>query len=347
MIAATLGSAVSALQAQDCVWTEALRPVVARVHEGDQLSGGEAPVPDRTATDRFCTARSPCAGIAPGGLAADSSGLLYTTHPEGGYVDVRDPRGEIVSKREGFMRPFAIALDVTGRVYVGEQTAGRVGVFDAAWNRQFYLGQGDGEFVNPTGIAVDPEGAGWIYVTDGATHQVRVYDGAGTFIFAFGGKGSAPGRFDFPAGIHLRPARGSVPTRLFVSDQNNDRVQILDDRGNFVSCIGGDGGTRRFGRITGLVSDRAGRLFVADSFQGQVWVFDRNGALLDRVGEFGSAPGRLMTPLGLTIVDRRRIGAVGSSKLYVASFNTGRVEEFGLSSEVSALERRAEKDGRR
>lgn len=299
VLAAALALAVAAVGAQECVWEEARRAEAAQSGRPD--------------------ARGFATDDAPAGLATDDAGRIYVSHPDAGNVVVLDREGRRLSEKRGLERPLAVAADAAGRIYVGEQLPGRVGVFDPDWSFQFYLGQGAGEFLVPTGIAVDPEGAGWIYVADGGAHEVRVFGADGTFLFAFGGLGSGPGQFDFPAAIHLVPGLDELPARLYVSDQNNDRIQILDTQGSFVSCIGGDGGTRRFGRVTGLGRNRLGTLYAADSFQGHVWVFDSAGALLTTVGEFGSTPGHLMTPLGLAIV---------GDTLLVASFNTGRVEAF-------------------
>ncbi len=312
LFAGLFGSVALAAAAQECIWIEPLKQNL----PGTRLQKATPGSP------KWLGFVDLGEGPAPAGLATDAAGLLYATHPEQGIVDVRDAGGDVVSISGAFDRPYAIAVDDKGRAYVGEQDPGRVGVSEEGWRLQFYLGEGDGEFVNPTGIAVDSAGAGWIYVTDGGTHEVRVYGADGIFLFAFGGPGSGPGLFDFPAAIHLVPADSDDPTRLYVSDQNNDRVQILDEDGIFLACIGGSPGSQRFGRVSGLVTDTLGRLFVADAFQGLVWSFDADGALLGTVGEFGSARGQLTTPLGLAIRD----GA-----LHVASFSTGRVEAFGLS----------------
>ena len=77
------------------------------------------------------------------------------------------------------------------------------------------------------------------------------------------------------------------------------------------------------GRSQALFVDNAGRVFVADSMQGLVNVFDADtGLSLGGIGDFGAAPGQLNLPLGL-VMD-------GFSRLCVASANNSRVELFGV-----------------
>ncbi len=258
---------------------------------------------------------------APGRVATDGAGNVYTTDPQAGQVFVRDQYGRLFSVMEGFNRPFGIAVDNNGKIYVGEQGRGSVAVFDQHWNLLNVFGEGDGEFLIPNDITIDPQ-SGSIYVSDSGAYTIKVYSADGNLISSFGGKGAGEGQFNFPAGLYMSPIG-----ELFVADQNNDRIQVFDRNGNFLRCIGGSGGfsfSRKFGGILGLTGDSRGRLYVADAFQGYVQVFDRLGYVLSTVGSFGQGPGQLRTPMGLAIDIHNR--------LFVASVNTARLEVFGLDS---------------
>ncbi|MBI2998789.1 MAG: NHL repeat-containing protein [Deltaproteobacteria bacterium] len=257
---------------------------------------------------------------APGRVAVDGSGNVYTTDPRAGQVFIRDQYGRLINVLEGLNLPLGIAVDNAERIYVGEHGKGSVTVFDQQWNRLNVFGQGDGEFLIPNDIAVDPQ-SGWIYVSDSGAHTIRVYAPDGTLLSSFGGPGTGPGQFNFPAGLYMSPLG-----ELFVADQTNDRIQVFDRNGNFLRCIGGSAFSfsSKFGRILGLTGDSQGRLYVADAFQGYVQVFDRFGYRLSTIGTFGNGPGQLRTPMGLAIDIHNR--------LFVASANTGRVEFFGLDS---------------
>lgn len=258
---------------------------------------------------------------APGPIAIDDAGTLYITDPGTGRVFVKDPLGRSIGLLEGFATPLGIAIDRAGRFYVGEQGRGSVTVYDQGWNPLFVLGRGDGEFLMPNDIRVDPA-TDRIYVVDSAAHAVKIYLADGSLLSVFGGKGSGPGQFDFPAGIHVSPLG-----ELFVTDQNNDRVQVFDLNGSFLRCFGKSGWfsfSRKFGRLQGITGDALGRLYLADTFQGYVQVFDRWGVALAEIGSFGEARGQLRTPVSVAIDPYNR--------LLVSSANNARVELFGLDS---------------
>jgi len=265
------------------------------------------------------TLRSVSEGLRAPGRVAVAEATLYTTDPNTGSVLVTDPHGGIIAAHSGPGAPYAIAVDSSGSVLVGDRADGSVTRYDDAWQQLGSLGQGAGEFVIPTDIATDPDpGLGRVYVTDGGAHEVRVYGPDGGLIRVIGGHGTAPGQLDFPSAVWV-----STGGEVYVADQNNDRVQVFDRDGAFLRCFGNQGdGDRKFGRIQGLTGDSQGRLYVVDAYQGQVRVFDPQGVELSAIGSFGELAGQLRTPSGLAIDDNNR--------LFVASVNTGRVEVFGL-----------------
>jgi hypothetical protein len=257
---------------------------------------------------------------APGRVAVDALGRSYTTEPTAGRVVVRDAWGRWVGMKEGFLRPLAVAVGVTGDILVSELGTRSVSVYDSDWNLQYKLGQGEGEFVLPNDLALGPLGD-VVYVSDGGAHQIRLYDlPGGALRGTLGGPGSGIGQFNFPAGLYVSGA-GEV----FVADQNNDRIQVFAADGSVLRCFGRSGGmalNNKFGRLLGLTGDALGRLYVADGFQGQVRVFDSEGVELAAVGTFGAGAGELATPMGLAIDSYGR--------LLVGSVNNRRLERFGL-----------------
>lgn len=257
---------------------------------------------------------------APGRIAIDGSGKIYSTDPQSGQVFVRDKYGRLVGSVGGLAKPLGITVDNAGRIYIGEQGEGRVSVFDDQWNFLMFVGQGNGEFVIPNYIALDSQ-SGWIFVSDSGADTIKVYSAAnGSFLTFYGTRGNGPGQFNFPTGLYFSPSG-----ELFVADQNNDRIQVLDRNGNFLRCIGASGGmsfATKFGRIQGLAGDSLGRLYVADTFQGYVQVLDSAGNALSTIGSFGDGAGQLRTPMSVAIDP--------SNRLFVSSVNNSRLEIFGL-----------------
>lgn len=263
--------------------------------------------------------RSYRAGLnAPTRLAADAAGNVYVTDPVRGAVVVRAADGHIVSRRTGLGQPIGIAVGADGRIYVGDASSGAVAVFAPDWQLLFLLGRGEGEFLSPGAIAIDP-GTGNAYVADGKMHLVRVFDRSGALLTGFGGFGPEEGRFNFPAALFVDGAR------VLVADQMNYRIQVFDLAGGFLYCFGSQGsGAGRFNAPQGLAVDGAGRVYVADAFEGRIQVLDAGGGFVAYLGDFGEEPGRLRVPTDLVIDP--------SNRLFVAAANNARLEIFGLES---------------
>ena len=79
-------------------------------------------------------------------------------------------------------------------------------------------GTGDGEFVDPDGIAIDTGDN--IYIADRNNHRIQKFDSAGNFSFLWGSNGSGNGQFSDPSGIEI----DSVG-QVYVVDRNNHRIQ--------------------------------------------------------------------------------------------------------------------------
>lgn len=279
--------------------------------------GGTSTVPAPEAT----LLRSEGDGLrAPGRVAVDRDGRVYVTDPTTGRVVVRDRFGRPLPAFQGLAEPLALAVGWEREIYVGELGHGSVSIFNRAGELLDRLGQGEGEFIQPVDLAVDPDpGLRSIYVADAGTHEIKVYSPAGARIGTIGGPGTDLGLFDFPSAVWV-----SAAGEIYVGDQSNDRVQVFDRQGTLLRCFGSRSTSfsRRFGRIHGITGDTLGRVYVSDAFQSNVRVFDAEGKLLSTIGALGELPGQMRTPMGLAIDP--------SNRLLVASVNNGRLEVFGL-----------------
>lgn len=123
-------------------------------------------------------------------------------------------------------------------------------------------GSGNGQFYEPTGIAVSSENR--IYVVDSENSRVQMFDHEGRFINTFGAKGKENGQFRMPYGIAI-----GADGKLFVIDSKNSRVQVFDKDGGFLYSFGRDGS--QDGELSyplGIALDNQERVFVADSGKG-------------------------------------------------------------------------------
>jgi DNA-binding beta-propeller fold protein YncE len=123
--------------------------------------------------------------------------------------------------------------------------------------------EGDGEpdyFYQPCDVLVGAGGA--IFVSTGhgqGVPEVFKFTKDGKFIKRWGGLGSGPGEFDQAHSIAM-DSKG----RLYVGDRGNNRVQVFDQDGNYISE------TKAFSRPSGLFIDKDDNLYVADSESGSV-----------------------------------------------------------------------------
>lgn len=84
-------------------------------------------------------------------------------------------------------------------------------------------------FHEPADAAVAPDGD--VFVADGYVNaRVAHFRGDGTFVKAWGGRGSRPGQFSLVHAVAL-DGRG----RVLVADRNNARVQVFDREGRFLA----------------------------------------------------------------------------------------------------------------
>src|SRR3989304_4859767 len=63
------------------------------------------------------------------------------------------------------------------------------------------LGSGDGQFHDPSGVAVDSGGN--IYVADTVNNRIQKFDSNGNFLLSFGSFGSGDGQFNSPFGVEV------------------------------------------------------------------------------------------------------------------------------------------------
>ncbi|MCW5865514.1 MAG: hypothetical protein KIT52_20670 [Anaerolineae bacterium] len=192
-------------------------------------------------------------------------------------------------------------------------------------------GSGNGEFNLPHGVAVD--GHGNVYVSDSSNHRIQKFDADGNYVGQWGGNGDDGGKFDNPTGVAVDGA-GNV----YVADSFNNRIQKFGPAGNFLftwgydvlddgtshadfeictasdDCWAGIGGNGdgQFDDPFG-VAVYGGNVYVADTFNHRVEVFDTNGNYLDKWGSEGSGDGQFKYPYGLT--------ADAAGNVYVADSN--------------------------
>ena len=111
--------------------------------------------------------------------------------------------------------------------------------------------------------------------------------------YSVGGFGIGKEAFDRPVDVVE-----DKKENIYVLDQGNNRIQVLDRRGRFVREWGGRGFTPgQFDTPNALTIDPAGNIYVADTLNHRIQKFDPNGKLLVTLGRLGSGDGEFNKPM--------------------------------------------------
>jgi uncharacterized protein (TIGR03663 family) len=173
----------------------------------------------------------------------------------------------------------------------------------------------------PTGIAIASSGER--FVIDHKANRVVRLDINGNPISSFGGFGGTDGKFNDAWGIAV-DSDGS----LFVADTFNHRIQKFDANGNFlfawgtpgVSAEPGNGRNTIFFGPRAIVMDTQGHLYVSDTGNKRIQVFDRDGNFVAQFGKSGSGDGEFNEPVGVAIDP--------AGNIYVADTWNQRIQVF-------------------
>ena len=192
-----------------------------------------------------------CAGSnLPPILHFDASGKLLRSFGEGMLVF---PHGMYVDREGNVWITDAQGKDGKGQQVIKFSPEGKVLL---VLGKAGVAGDGPDTFNQPSDVVVAPNGD--IFVADGhgAASNARIvkFSKDGTFIKAWGKKGSGPGEFNVPHAIAM-DSQG----RIFVGDRANNRIQIFEPDGKFVAEW------KDFGRPSDVAIDKNDMIYVNDT----------------------------------------------------------------------------------
>lgn len=274
----------------------------------------------------FVTGADDLSGLyRPYGVAVDAAGRVAIADPGRRQVHLFDPAGSralrIGGGGEPLVYPVAVAF-LGDALLVADAEAGALRAFDLQ-GQPVPLPVAAPRLVRPAGLAVDAA-RGRLFVSDAAEHRVHLLPlgrgGAGPDGVppSLGGRGRAPGQFNFPTHLALDAEGG-----LWVCDALNFRVQRFDAGLRPAGAFGQAGdGLGDLSKPKGIAVDRDGVVFVLEGYFDVVQAFEPGGRLLGVFGGSGVKPGRFWLAGGMATDARGR--------LYVADTYNARVQVFDL-----------------
>lgn len=182
-------------------------------------------------------------GIRPSAIstiAVDSQGRVYAYRRGSPPVVVFDDTGGFVAAWGGDRIVDAHGIFVTkdDRVFLVDRDAHEIiecttsGAVVRVLGRR-HVPRFGAPFNHPTDVAVAADGE--IYVTDGYGNSlVHRFGADGELVQSWGEPGDAPGAFWVPHAIWI-----DGQDRVLVADRDNDRIQVFDRDGTFLTAWGG------------------------------------------------------------------------------------------------------------
>ncbi len=215
------------------------------------------------------------------------------------------------------VRPYGIAVDSKGQIYAADTYVGAVFIFNPETKAVTFIRNGrDARFKALIGLAIDD--ADRLFVTDSGLRRVFVFDANHKFQATFGSD-----RLERPSGV----AADNNNRLLYITDVLKDHVLVYDlDSLKYVRTLGrppqkmGDDSPGTFARPTNIAVGPNGDVYVSDTMNSRIQIFDADGTFISTFGKPGDGPGDFARPKGIALDS--------DGHIWVADADQNRVKVF-------------------
>ncbi|MDH5219095.1 MAG: 6-bladed beta-propeller, partial [Gammaproteobacteria bacterium] len=204
----------------------------------------------------------------------------------------------------GLAKPYGVTAK-NQRIYVSDTQQRAIIMFDLQKRKVITFGtEGPGRLLKPLGMDISNDNE--LYVTDISAKRVAVYDLDGNYLRAIGSEQ----RFIRPVSVTTHPSK----PLLYVSDTGGletDRHHVFifnRQTGEHIKTIGVRG--QRDGEFNlplQLSMTADAKLYVVDSANFRVQIFDEDGNYLGKFGQLGRRSGQFSRPKGIATDNEGRV----------------------------------------
>lgn len=180
----------------------------------------------------------------------------------------------------GFNKPWGVASNGEGKVYIVDTNLRAVVVFDMINHTAKLLGSDErvGLFRAPVGVTLAADGR--IYVSDPRKNRIYSFAKNEEYLGVIGDDTS----LSWPVGMVVN----NTMRRLYVVNGKGHNIAVFDLEGKYLFSIGNRGkGDGEFNFPTDIDHDSHGNLVIADTMNARIQILDPDGKFIHKFGQRG------------------------------------------------------------